>query len=157
MSEGTDVLERFGLTAYAHRPVAELPEGGRKILDVALSFALKPQLLLMDEPTSGVSIEEKFPVMDTLVGVLQESDMTILSNTTATLCSGTVSASWCSITVRCWRTAPPTVSWQIPPCVKPCWVRVVMLSVAGMRVIIKGFIICGGSHSIFQPESALPW
>jgi branched-chain amino acid transport system ATP-binding protein len=78
MSEGTDVLERFGLTAYAHRPVAELPEGGRKILDVALSFALKPQLLLMDEPTSGVSIEEKFPVMDTLVGVLQESDITTI-------------------------------------------------------------------------------
>ena len=32
-----DILTRFGLTAYAHRPVAELPEGGRKILDVALS------------------------------------------------------------------------------------------------------------------------
>ena len=78
MSEATDVLERFGLTAYAHRPVAELPEGGRKILDVALSFALKPQLLLMDEPTSGVSIEEKFPVMDTLVRVLQESDITTI-------------------------------------------------------------------------------
>jgi branched-chain amino acid transport system ATP-binding protein len=78
LSEGTDVLERFGLTAYAHRPVAELPEGGRKILDVALSFALRPQVLLMDEPTSSVSIEEKFPVMDTLVGVLQESDITTI-------------------------------------------------------------------------------
>jgi branched-chain amino acid transport system ATP-binding protein len=78
LSEGTDVLARFGLTSYAHRPVAELPEGGRKILDVALSFALKPQLLLMDEPTSGVSIDEKFSVMDTLVGVLQESDITTI-------------------------------------------------------------------------------
>jgi branched-chain amino acid transport system ATP-binding protein len=78
MREGLEILERFGLTAYAYRPVAELPEGGRKILDVALSFALKPQLLLMDEPTSGVSVEDKFPVMDTLVGVLQASDITTI-------------------------------------------------------------------------------
>lgn len=75
---GAEVLERFGLTPYAHRPVAELPEGGRKLLDVALSFALKPQLLLLDEPTSGVSIEDKFQVMDTLVGVLQQSDITTI-------------------------------------------------------------------------------
>jgi branched-chain amino acid transport system ATP-binding protein len=75
---GIDVLARFGLTSYASRPVAELPEGGRKLLDVALSFALQPQVLLLDEPTSGVSIEEKFQVMDTLVGVLQQSAMTAI-------------------------------------------------------------------------------
>jgi branched-chain amino acid transport system ATP-binding protein len=73
-----EVLERFGLQSYAWRSVAELPEGGRKLLDIALSFALQPQLLLMDEPTSGVSIEDKFQVMDTLVGVLQRSDMTAI-------------------------------------------------------------------------------
>jgi len=78
MAEGMHTLERFGLTAYAYRPVAELPEGGRKLLDVALSFALQPRLLLMDEPTSGVSIEDKFQVMDTLVGVLRQSDMTTI-------------------------------------------------------------------------------
>jgi branched-chain amino acid transport system ATP-binding protein len=71
-----EVLERFSLQSYARRSVAELPEGGRKLLDIALSFALQPQLLLMDEPTSGVSIEDKFQVMDTLVGVLQRSDIT---------------------------------------------------------------------------------
>jgi branched-chain amino acid transport system ATP-binding protein len=73
-----EVLERFGLQSYAWRSVAELPEGGRKLLDIALSFALQPQLLLMDEPTSGVSIEDKFQVMDTLVGVLQRSDITTI-------------------------------------------------------------------------------
>ena len=78
LEEGQEVLERFGLKPYAHRPVAELPEGGRKLLDVALSFALKPRLLLMDEPTSGVSIEDKFQVMDTLVRVLQHSAMTVI-------------------------------------------------------------------------------
>jgi branched-chain amino acid transport system ATP-binding protein len=78
LEHGAAVLERFGLHAYARRPVAELPEGGRKLLDIALSFALQPQLLLMDEPTSGVSIEDKFQVMDTLVTVLQQSDITTI-------------------------------------------------------------------------------
>lgn len=77
-AEGLETLERFGLKPYANRPVSELPEGGRKLLDIALSFALKPQLLLMDEPTSGVSIEDKFEVMDTLVKVIQESDVTTI-------------------------------------------------------------------------------
>jgi len=77
-SGGLETLGRFGLDAFAHRPVSELPEGGRKLLDIALSFALKPKLLLMDEPTSGVSIEDKFEVMDTLVKVLQESKVTTI-------------------------------------------------------------------------------
>jgi branched-chain amino acid transport system ATP-binding protein len=78
VEESLDLLQQFGLKPYAYRPVAELPEGGRKLLDVVLSFALKPRLLLMDEPTSGVSIEDKFEVMDTLVGVLQQSDITTI-------------------------------------------------------------------------------
>jgi len=73
-----ETLERFGLAAYARRPVSELPEGGRKLLDIALSFALKPKLLLMDEPTSGVSIKDKFQVMDTLIKVVQESRLTTI-------------------------------------------------------------------------------
>jgi branched-chain amino acid transport system ATP-binding protein len=71
-----ELLDRFGLKAYAHRPVRELPEGGRKLLDIALSFALKPKLLLMDEPTSSVSIEDKFQVMDTLMKVVGETRLT---------------------------------------------------------------------------------
>ena len=76
--QGMETLERFGLETYADRPVSELPGGGRKLLDIALSFALKPKLLLMDEPTSGVSIEDKFQVMDTLINVLKESDITTI-------------------------------------------------------------------------------
>jgi len=43
-----------------------------------LSFALRPKLLLLDEPTSGVSIEDKFEVMDTLMKVIQESRLTTI-------------------------------------------------------------------------------
>ena len=77
-SEGMEALGSFGLEAYANRAVNELPEGSRKLLDIALSFALKPKLLLMDEPTSGVSVEDKFQVMDTLIKVLQQGDITAI-------------------------------------------------------------------------------
>jgi branched-chain amino acid transport system ATP-binding protein len=47
-------------------------------LDIALSFALRPKLLLMDEPTSGVSIEDKFQVMDTLMKIVAETRLTTI-------------------------------------------------------------------------------
>ena len=78
VEESLEILDRFGLKGYTERPVGELPEGGRKLLDIALSFALKPRLLLMDEPTSGVSIEDKFQIMETLVRVLQQSAITTI-------------------------------------------------------------------------------
>jgi branched-chain amino acid transport system ATP-binding protein len=40
--------------------------------------ALRPRLLLMDEPTAGVSSEDKFEVMDTLVAVLRGSGITTI-------------------------------------------------------------------------------
>ena len=78
VEESLEILDRFGLKGYTERPVGELPEGGRKLLDIALSFALKPRLLLMDEPTSGVSIEDKFQIMETLMRVLQQSAITTI-------------------------------------------------------------------------------
>lgn len=72
------ILAQFGLEDYGPRPVVELPEGGRKLLDIAMSYALDPTLLLMDEPTSGISTEDKFEVMDVLVSVLRESGVTTI-------------------------------------------------------------------------------
>lgn len=73
-----EILLQFGLLAQADRPAGELPEGGRKLLDVAMAFALRPRLLLMDEPTSGVSAREKFQIMDTLLQALREAGVTAL-------------------------------------------------------------------------------
>ena len=78
MDEGRETLGRFGLEPYARRAVSELPEGGRKLLDIALSFALRPKLLLMDEPTSGVSIKDKFQVMDTLMKIVEATRLTTI-------------------------------------------------------------------------------
>lgn len=75
-AEADRVLEQFGLEAYRSLHVHQLPEGARKLLDVALSFARRPRVLLMDEPTSGVSVTDKFRVMDTLVPVLKAGGVT---------------------------------------------------------------------------------
>lgn len=73
-----EILVQFGLLAQADRPAAELPEGARKLLDIAMALALRPRLLLMDEPTSGVSAREKFQIMDTLVQALRDAGVTAL-------------------------------------------------------------------------------
>ena len=67
------LLERFRLTEHRARRVAELPGGVRKLLDIAMALNGSPKLLLLDEPTSGVSADEKFPMMDTIMGALDQS------------------------------------------------------------------------------------
>lgn len=76
--EATALLDPFGLGEHASRPVSELPEGGLKLLDIALATALRPNLLLLDEPTSGVSSKDKFAVMETLLRVLRERKVTVI-------------------------------------------------------------------------------
>jgi branched-chain amino acid transport system ATP-binding protein len=49
------LLDSIGLKETGHRPVRELPEGMRKLIDIAVALALEPKLIFMDEPTSGVS------------------------------------------------------------------------------------------------------
>jgi branched-chain amino acid transport system ATP-binding protein len=73
-----DFLARFGLSDHATAAVRTLPEGARKVLDVVLSVILEPKVLLMDEPTSGVSAGDKFSVMETLMPTLRERRVTTI-------------------------------------------------------------------------------
>ena len=57
----------FGLQDKLSRPARTLPQGDKKLLDVASAFALHPEVILMDEPTSGVSTADKTAIMETLV------------------------------------------------------------------------------------------
>ena len=72
------LLTRFNLAEHAQRRVAELPGGVRKLLDIAMALTGSPRLLLLDEPTSGVSAEEKFPLMDVVMRALGAERMTVL-------------------------------------------------------------------------------
>jgi len=72
------LLERFRLAEHRARRVAELPGGVRKLLDIAMALTAAPKLLLLDEPTSGVSAEEKFPMMETIMSALGHEAMTVV-------------------------------------------------------------------------------
>jgi branched-chain amino acid transport system ATP-binding protein len=75
-AEMMHLLDMISCTDVAHRQVDELSEGQRKLIDIAVALALKPKLLLMDEPTSGVASSEKFGVMEILVKALAEAEVT---------------------------------------------------------------------------------
>jgi len=70
------LLEMVNCAHVADRSVVELPEGQRKLVDIAIALALKPKLLFMDEPTSGVASSEKFGVLDIIAKALAESKVT---------------------------------------------------------------------------------
>ena len=72
-NEATEILSLFGLQAKARMLAGGLSQGERKLLDVAVAFALRPKLLFLDEPTSGVSTREKAPIMDTITSVVRST------------------------------------------------------------------------------------
>ena len=70
------LLRLAGCADIAGRVAGTLPEGSRKLADIAIALALRPRLLLMDEPTAGVASSEKFAVMDMVVGALKQQKVT---------------------------------------------------------------------------------
>jgi len=74
--EAAGILEQFGLLPKAGVLAGGLSQGERKLLDVAVAYALKPKLLFLDEPTSGVSTREKAPIMDIISHVVRAERIT---------------------------------------------------------------------------------
>ena len=74
--EATDVLHQFGLDAKRTMLAGGISQGERKLLDVAVAYALRPKLLFLDEPTSGVSTREKAPIMDVVTAIVRSERIT---------------------------------------------------------------------------------
>jgi branched-chain amino acid transport system ATP-binding protein len=72
------LLSRFGLLDYRDRNAQVLPGGVRKLLDIALTMVARPRILLLDEPTSGVSAQEKFGVMQMVLEAVRAEGTTVL-------------------------------------------------------------------------------
>jgi branched-chain amino acid transport system ATP-binding protein len=72
------MLRDFGVFAFRDRPVTAVPQGTRKLVDIAMALIANPKMLLLDEPTSGVAVEEKFPLMDCVMQVVRRYGVTVL-------------------------------------------------------------------------------
>jgi branched-chain amino acid transport system ATP-binding protein len=88
-ARAAEVARIFGLEQRLDAEARLLSQGEKKLLDVASAFALEPEVILLDEPTSGVSTADKHAVMKTLVGaakvagvqsiILVEHDMDLVA------------------------------------------------------------------------------
>lgn len=74
--EATELLGEFRIGDKAQNPARDLAQGERKLLDVAVAYALRPKLLFLDEPTSGVSTRDKTQIMDTVSAVVRGGRIT---------------------------------------------------------------------------------
>jgi branched-chain amino acid transport system ATP-binding protein len=63
-----EAMERVGIGAIGHRPVGQLAHGQRQLVELAMVIAPEPDLILLDEPTAGMTDEE----VDRLVGLIRE-------------------------------------------------------------------------------------
>ena len=62
-----EVAAIFGLEGKLDAQACLLSQGEKKLLDIASAFALAPEVILLDEPTSGVSSADKHDIMRTLI------------------------------------------------------------------------------------------
>jgi branched-chain amino acid transport system ATP-binding protein len=76
--ETLDVLQAIGLTPQAGKLAATLPHGDRRRLEVGIALALGPELLLLDEPTAGMSPEERVSTIELVGRLVRERGLTLL-------------------------------------------------------------------------------
>ena len=73
-----EMIDFVGLSALANRPVAALPFGTQKRVELARALVSRPRLLLLDEPAGGISHEEVEVMADLLRRIHKELDATML-------------------------------------------------------------------------------
>ena len=77
IDESRGVLEFVGLSGQADHLAKNLPHGYQRILGIAMALAARPRLLLLDEPVTGMNLDESGHVM-TLVKAIRDRGTTIL-------------------------------------------------------------------------------
>jgi ABC-type branched-subunit amino acid transport system ATPase component len=66
IDEAMDVLDRLKLADVAHQKIPELPYGRQRLVELAITLGLKPEVLLLDEPAAGVPSAESHIILDAI-------------------------------------------------------------------------------------------
>ncbi len=78
VKETNNILESVGLLNKAHRIAGSLSHGDQKILEIAIALGNEPELLILDEPTAGMSPEETSATMELIKRLANMRGLTIL-------------------------------------------------------------------------------
>ena len=78
MDQAEQMLGFLGLSAWLTRTVSSLPYGSVRIVELARALSMRPKLLLLDEPTAGMSATESKRLEEWLGGVRRILDLTIV-------------------------------------------------------------------------------
>ena len=77
-SAADEAIARLRLTRMADATAAMLSHGDQRLLEIAMAIAQKPRLLMLDEPTQGLSIEETGRAVQILKDMLAAGDLSVL-------------------------------------------------------------------------------
>jgi branched-chain amino acid transport system ATP-binding protein len=77
-SAADEAIARMRLTRLADATAAMLSHGDQRLLEIAMAIAQKPRLLMLDEPTQGLSIEETGRAVQILKEMLAAGDLSVL-------------------------------------------------------------------------------
>ena len=78
VKETSDLLESVGLLHKAYDIAGSLSHGDQKVLEIAIALGNEPELLILDEPTAGMSPEETSATMELVRRLAQKRGLTIL-------------------------------------------------------------------------------
>jgi branched-chain amino acid transport system ATP-binding protein len=78
VNETEEILESMGLSKAANRISGSLSHGEQKVLEIAIALGNNPELLILDEPTAGMSPEETFATIGLINRLTSEMGLTIL-------------------------------------------------------------------------------
>jgi ABC-2 type transport system ATP-binding protein len=81
LARGNELLERVGLTEAADRKVGGYSGGMKRRLDVALALVHGPQILFLDEPTTGLDVQSRTALWDEVARLAREDGVTVFLTT----------------------------------------------------------------------------
>jgi ABC-type branched-subunit amino acid transport system ATPase component len=78
--EIVEIVERFRLADVMHVRTAILPYGKQRLLEIALAFACRPRVLLLDEPAAGVPEAERHELLATIAALPEEVTVLLIEH-----------------------------------------------------------------------------
>jgi branched-chain amino acid transport system ATP-binding protein len=78
--KSSEILERLGLRKWADVPAGQLSHGDQRHLEIGMTLATGPELLMLDEPTSGMSPAEAAQTMDLIKDLSREFTIMLIEH-----------------------------------------------------------------------------